>query len=134
MDYLAQPEVGLTKGEANRLVQIYEEFVVKFHYDEVYIANIPLKNLHYLLPIAKATKDESKITSLLNEAKHLSQKDFKERVYDIKTEDKGERTYEYLIMKKCKETGGMVKVHNIPSEEIKYRFNLGDNTTDWCAI
>lgn len=122
-DYLAQPEIGLSIGEANRLVQIYGEFVVRLGFDEEYVATIPLKSIHYLLPIVKSMDGEDDVDGLLEDARNLSQKDFKERLFEIKHEDK-ERTYEYLVMEKCIETGNMTKVHDVNSDLIKETFNL----------
>lgn len=120
-DYIAQPEIHLSRGEADRLIQIYEQFVLRFQFDEDFVSEIPIKNLHYLLPIAKASGDEDDIEELLYAAKDLSQRDFRERVGEIKYP---ERTYEYLIMKRCVETGSLTKMHDIDSESIKERFNL----------
>jgi len=123
-DYLAQPEIGLSVGEANRMVQIYDEFVSRLGFNEAYLAEIPVKNLHYLLPIVKKMDLSDDVDELLESARTLSQKDFKERIYDLK-DDSGERTYEYLVMKRCIETGNMTKVHDITSEEIKEKLNVG---------
>lgn len=123
-DYVAQPEVSLSIGEANRLIQIYDEFVARLGFDANYIAEVPLKNIHYLLPIVKKMNADDNVDDLLADAKSLSQKDFKERVYDVRSGDVVERTYEYMIMKKCVETGNMTKVHGIESELIKRQFNL----------
>lgn len=129
--YLAQPEIGLSVGEANRLIQIYETFVLKFGIEEGYLASVPVKNLHYLLPMAKymdevsENGEEHPIHALLADAAHLSQRDFRERVRDLQNDD-GVRTYEYIIMRKCRETGGMRKVHDIESEVIKTTFGLDD--------
>lgn|SRR5574343_1188353 len=119
-EYLRQPEIGLSLGEANRLEQIFETFCIKFGYSTDRIANVPVKNLHYLLPIAKNAED---IEELLSDAEHLSQKDFRERVFESKNSSQ-ERTYEYFIMQKTLETGNMKKVPDITSEQIKTTFNL----------
>lgn len=117
-DYIAQPEIGLARGEASRLMQIYEEFVLRLGLSEEEVAKIPVKNIHYLLPIVKGKKTTKEMMSLIDDARHLSQKDFKERVYEAKHEI-DERTYEYLVMKRCVETGNLSRVHGITSEKIK---------------
>lgn len=131
VDYIAQPEIGLSKGDADRLIQIYEVFVEHFCFAEEYVASVPVKNLHYLLPIAKrgltrpGTEGSTEMEELLEDAKVLSQKDFKERIFDVRQEDEDvERTYEFLIMKKCIETGNMSKVHDITSDNIKEYYGL----------
>lgn len=119
-EYLRQPEISLSSGEASRLEQIYSVFCEKFGYSVDRIAAVPIKNLHYLLPIAKESKD---IEDLLNDAEHLSQKDFRERVFEAKNTD-DTRTYEYILMQKTIETGNLKKVHGIDSQKLKETFNL----------
>ena len=126
-DYLSQPEIGLSNGEANRLVQIYEEFVVRINLSEDYVAEIPIKNLHYLLPIAKGMGADE-VVLLAEEAHVLSQRDFRERCWETKIEKTGQeknKTHEYIIMDKVIETNTMTKVHGIPSDRIKEVFKLG---------
>lgn len=119
-DYLKQPEIGLSSGEASRLEQIYATFCLKFGYSTERIAAVPVKNLHYLLPIAKEAED---IEDLLNDAEHLSQKDFRERVFEAKNTD-DTRTYEYILMQKTLETGNLKRVHGIESQTLKDTFKL----------
>lgn len=121
--YLSQPEIGLSRGEANRLIQIYEQFCVRFGFDEDYVSSVPVKNLHYLLPIVKDMDVEDDVDELLADAQNLSQKDFREKMYEIKQEEPS-YTYEYLVMKQRKETGQLSRVHGIESEEIKNVFDL----------
>jgi hypothetical protein len=123
-DFIALPEVSLTRGEAQRLQQIYEQFVLKFGYSEEEVAQIPIKNLHYLLPIAKDKREtDDEFSELVEDAKSLTQKEFRENVQDYKFPDQ-ELTYEFLVMEKCVETGNMKKVHGITSDLIKEKFNL----------
>jgi len=124
-DYIQQPEIGLSRGEADRLLQIYEQFVLRYGFDEDFVSGVPIKNLHYLLPLAKGDKDAN-MEELLSAAKELSQRDFRERVGEIKYET---RTYEYLVMKRCVETGSLSKVHDIDSEIIKQTFGLEKDQT-----
>jgi hypothetical protein len=120
-DYLRDPEIGLSKSEATRLMQIYEVFVLQLGYEEEEIADIPTKSLFYLLPLAK----KEDIKELVEQAKVLSQHDFREAVYDKRVaEGVTTRTYEYMVMKKTKETGTMQKVHELGSDIIKETFNL----------
>jgi len=116
IDYVKQPEIGLSVGEANRLVQIYEHFVERLGYKKEIIADIPVKNLHYLLPIVKDMDGGKDVDELVNEARHLSQRDFKERVYDIRHEQE-ERTYTFVIMRKCDQTGSLERVYVLEDEE-----------------
>lgn len=124
-DYLRQPEIGLSTNEANRLIQIYEEFIVRLGYDEDTISNIPVKNMHYLLPLVKKMAYKEEADELIADATLLSQKDFKERLYDKKVEaGEPQRTFEYMLMRKTLETGTMDRVPNIDSDLIKKTFNL----------
>lgn len=122
-DYLAQPEIGLNRGEADRLLQLYDYFVLRLGIAPTVLAGIPIKNLHYLLPMAK--EDLEGAAALMDDAEHLSQKDFRERVAETRFDD-GIRTYEYMVMKRCKETGTLNKVHNIESDVIRETFGLQD--------
>lgn len=123
--FLKQPEIGLSKNEATRLIHIYDELVVRLGYSEDTVSDIPLKNIHYLLPIAKKANHKEEIDELLADATLLSQKDFKERLMDKRIEA-GEptRTYEFLVMAKTLETGTMEKVPGFASETLKEILNL----------
>ncbi len=126
-DYLRQPEIGLAVGEASRLIQIYEQFILRLGYDEDTISDIPVKNMHYLLPLVKKLKDRDETDELVADATLLSQKDFKERIYDRKAESVGDgatRTFEYMIMRKTLETNTLDKVMDIDSDTIKMTFKL----------
>lgn len=122
-DYISQPEISLSRGEANRLMQIYEEFVLKIGLTETELSEIPVKNLHYILPMVKKGLPKEQLDVLIDDARHLAQKDFKEKVYETK-HDTDERTYEYMVMKRCIETGVLTKVHDITSEQIINNFAL----------
>lgn len=127
-DYISQPEIGLSRGEASRLIQIYEQFVLRLGLSEDEVSTIPIKNIHYLLPVIKnATEvNADDIRALIDDAKHLTQKDFKDRMYEAKHESP-ERTYEYLVMKRCNETGTLSRVHGVTSEEIIKQFKNAIN-------
>lgn len=125
-EYLAQPELSLNSGEANCLMQIYETFCIKIGKTPDEISEVPIKNLHYLLPKAKKEEDVEKIEELIEDAKVLSQHDFKERLHESYSPQNDTLTYEYFVMKKCVETNKMNKVSNIDSGMIKEAFNLDD--------
>lgn len=119
-DYLKQPEIGLTTKEAGRLMQIYEVFCIQYGYPQNIIADIPVKNMHYMLPIVKkldGTEGEM-VEGLVGDATVLSQADFRERIFDVKTEEKVDRTYTYLVMRRCVETNVLNRVFDIDSDEI----------------
>jgi len=123
-DYISQPEINLSRGEADRLIQIYETFVLRFEISEEELSEVPIKNLHYLLPLAKKSYDMDAMQEMVESAKTLSQKDFKLRVGEIKYD--GKVTYEYLVMRRCIETGSLTKVWGISSDEIKANHEVPD--------
>jgi len=125
-DYLSQPEISLRPAEANRLMQIYERFVLQLEFDEETIATIPVKNMHYLLPIAKKTDDRDEIEALIYDATNLSGQDFKDRLFEKKKEDNPELDddHEYMIMKRRVATNAMYRMNEITSNAIKEAFNL----------
>ncbi len=125
-EYLRQPEIGLSAGEANRLIQIYEEMVLRLGYSEETVANIPVKNAYYLLPLVKEMETKEEADELVADATLLSQKDFRDRLWDRKVENEGAfiKNFEYLLMRKTVETGTMERVHGITSEVIRETFNL----------
>lgn len=115
-DYIAQPEIGLSITEADRLLQIYEQFVVIFGYEGDFISKVPVKHLIYLLPICKKG-DAAQVDELLNAAIELSTKDFKAHTDELKVKDTP-LTYEYMIMMRCKETGSLVKLHEYSASDV----------------
>ncbi len=122
-DYIAQPEIHLSRGESERLMQIYDYFVLRNGISEDELSEAPIKSLHYLLPMAKK-ENNLDISEMVKSASTLSQRDFREVVGDIHYGDG--RTYEYMVMKRCFETGSLTKVHDITSEQIKETYNLDD--------
>ena len=123
-DFIKQPEIGLSRGEATRMMEIYEWFVLELDVTEEELLDIPVKALHYLLPVAKSCQlTVEEMGELIDDAKVLSQTDLRERIGEVKYPDL-DFHYEFLIMKKCLETGTMKKVHNIKSDDIKDHFNL----------
>lgn len=126
-DYLRQPEIGLSIPEAARMIQIYETFILKLDYDEDTISAIPIKNMHYLLPLVKKMDSREEADELIADATLLSQKDFKEKLYDVKSAELGEaatRTFEYFVMRKTVETNTLDRVMDLSSDVIKSQFNL----------
>lgn len=125
-DYLKQPEIDISVSDANRMMDIYSELVLRLGYDEETIAEIPVKNLHYLLPLIRDKKTIDEADELVCDATLLSQKDFKEKVYELKVGDERahKKTYSYVLMKRTNETGSLSKIYDVDSETIKKTFNL----------
>jgi hypothetical protein len=127
-EFLSQPEIGMSPTQANKLLNIYELFIIKLKYSEDEIIKISVKTLNYLVKrkdefekLSKELQDE-----IISQAQVLSHKDFKEAYFDSKSEasqelgqDKSERTYEYILMQKCHQTGNMTKVHDYDSSAIE---------------
>ena len=108
--FLSQPEIGMTVNEANYLIKVFE-LANNVDFD---IRTIPPKSLKLIL-----TKNLP--NDLFHEAATLSTADFKELHFDAET-GKEERTYEYLVMKRCNETGGLSKVNGVESQEVQEAF------------
>lgn len=110
-DFLNQPEVGMTVREANELISIADKLTYEQYCD------MPTATAKYLVRLKIDLGDE-----ILYSASTLTTKDFKERYFDIKTNDEGQRTYSFMVMKKCNETGNLTKVHEVESEEVLKAF------------
>lgn len=118
-DFLKLPEIGLSVREANRAMDMYGEFVIKLEIPMEDIADAKTKSLHYLLPLVKSdTISKERALELVEDAKHLSQAQFKENLYDAKVPG-GVRTYHFALMRKCNETGTMQKVLEVTEDMLK---------------
>lgn len=119
-DYLKQPEVNITAYRAAKLIRLYEHFILGVGYQAEDLDGVPTYALDYIA--TRGLTDKARIDDLLGDARFLSANDFKEKYQDdiVSTE----RTYTYLIMRKCVETGNLEKVHDIKSDDIKEAFNL----------
>lgn len=122
-DFLKQPEIGLDIREANRAMELYGQFVLKLGYSVEDLAEAKTKSLHYLLPLVKSDQlPRERIDELVGAAKTLTINQFRESLYDAKTEDTGVRTYQLVLMRKCNETGTLQKVHGVDDAVIKEAF------------
>lgn len=120
-DFLKQPEVNISVSRANKLIKIYEFFVVKNKITDIDLLNkAPVSVLAYI--VKKDVKDKDLIIELIENGINLKSSDFKEVVSDVV--DGFGRTYTYMVMSRCNETGNLTKVHNIESDIIKKTFNL----------
>lgn len=116
-DFLKQPEINIPVSKANKLIKIYDFFGEEHPgYD---ISGIAISRLY---TIASHVEDGKKIHELLTSARESSTADFKEYFRDVTVGE--ERTYSYMVMKKCNETGNLTKVHGLDSEIIKDKLNL----------
>ena len=122
--YLAQPEIGMSLGEASKLIRIYEEFVERLGFKEEFVAEIPRKNLEILLTFSQNCGDAIDLYEVIEEAKALSHRDFKERHAERKYGDNHPRTFSYVVMRKDNESGNLSRVREIESEVIKDTFGL----------
>lgn len=118
-DYLKQPELGISRHKADKLIRIYEYFIVSKKYDLENLKDVPWYALDF---ISKKNTPADKVMELLLDAKHLTPKDFKETYFDIT--NGGDRTYSYVLMKKCDQTGSLEKVHELDSETIRTKLGL----------
>lgn len=122
-DFLKLPEISLEVREANRAMDLYETFVVKYEFPIDELAEAKIKSLHYLLPLVKeGLLTEARIHELVEDAKHLTQNQFRENIFDAK-ETGASRTYQFVLMRKCNETGTMQRVPDIDNTQIIVAFD-----------
>jgi hypothetical protein len=117
-DFLAQPEIDLTAQEANKLISNYE-FIVSNNLPQ----DISSRRISLLKKISNPIE-------IYNETALLSYKDMKERIVDLDNEKSGKsntRTYKYVIMRKCLETGTLEKVNGVESPEILNTFKINED-------
>ena len=108
--FLAMPEIGMTVNEANFLIRIYN-----LSLDFPSLVEVPRR-------MWKLLDGQDINEELIESAKTLSYQDLKERLYDVTVNDNGERTYTYVVMKRCNETGNLSRVPIIESDEVVERF------------
>jgi hypothetical protein len=122
-DYLKQPEVNISRHKADKLVRIYEYFIVQRKYTVAELWDVPWTALDYISK-RREMLDHDRVTmdALLADAKVLTTKDFKDNFFDATHAE--DRTYSYVLMKKCDQTGNLEKVHDLDSETIKTKLNL----------
>ncbi len=106
-DYLNQPDIGMSVVEANALIRLYQ-FCTSNNISREYIVRIPTPTMKHLVKNTATLPTEE----ILEAGATLSTSDFKERFYDHATDYKGGRTYTYMVMKKCVETGTLSKVYD----------------------
>lgn len=99
MDLVKSPEIGFSVDEANTLIRMYNMFCMLEPED--------LPGHHHMKMMIK--KDVS--MDLLESAKTLSVKDFKELIKDEETGTQ-DRTYTYEVVKRCNETNSITKVYD----------------------
>ncbi len=111
-DYLSQPEIGLSVAEANALIKLYQ-FCTTHDITDQTIARIPTPSMRHLVKNATSLPTEE----ILEAGATLSYRDFKDRFYDHVTSDTGKRSYSYMVMKRCLETGTLSKVYDEELED-----------------
>lgn len=122
-DFLKMPEIGLEMSEANRAMELYEIFVIKYGYTMQELSEAKTKSLHYLLPLAKdASVNESRIRELVESAKHLTQSQFREEIYDSKPGAVANATYQFVLMRRRVETGTLQIVPNVDDQLLREVF------------
>jgi len=109
--YLSQPEIGLTVQEAKHLIDMYE---LSKTFPE--LSTIPARYW-------KLLKKEGVTEEIINEARTLSYQDLREQLYDHETDNTGKRTYTYMVMRRCNETGNLQKVPLVESQEVVEKFS-----------
>jgi hypothetical protein len=114
-EFLSQPEIGMTEHEAKFLITL-DNSCRKYG---LAVFDLPLSAMRVIL---KYEKDGEKVVrELMSAAQSLSLKDLKELRHEVKTSD-APKTYKYVVMKKCNETGGLSMVHSVKNEELLDNF------------
>ena len=110
-DFLAQPEIGMSVREANSLIKLVEL---------TQGLGVPLNDLN--LATARFCANKGILEpDLVDDMKVLSIKDWKERHHEEKT-DNAPQTYEYMVMKRSKETGNLSRVYGENAEELVEKY------------
>lgn len=107
--FLSQPEINLTVNEANQYIKIFE---LPLSQDQKKL--ISLRNLKF---IANKPIDPE----LIADATVLSRTDLRERHHDVSSGSE-KRTFEYVLMRRVKETGSLSKVNGVESQELEQKF------------
>ncbi len=109
-DFLAQPEIGLSVREANSLINLSKYIRAT----GVPARDLNLSNVKFAL--SKGIPADSMVADMCS----LSLKDFKERAHDVVVakQDNAPRTYTYLVMKRCNETGNLSRVYDVDDTKL----------------
>lgn len=115
--FLEQPEIGMTVREANSLVQLSEwANGIRVPFEDVNLSTARF-----------CTKNGCPTEGLEEDMSVLSLRDFKDRHYEVVNGEDAPRTYTYLVMKRCVETGNLTKVYGVEDleAEIKEKIDNG---------
>jgi hypothetical protein len=122
-EFLSQPEISMKVNEVNKLIDTYR-YMKKYNIPSEKIRGIPVQSINFLIRKIKSnTLTDDEVRALIDDANVLSFKDLKEKYIEIKGLTK---TYEYVVMKRCKETNNLTKIHDVDSETIKEKLKLND--------
>lgn len=105
-DFISQPEVGLTPAEASFLMHLYELAQDEGEGD---VSRIPTATVRYMF----------RKGGNIDDAQVLTTKDFKDKYFEDGLGKMIKRTYTYMVMKRCNETGNITKVHGIDTQDVK---------------
>jgi hypothetical protein len=119
-DYLRQPEINISRRKADKLLRIYKFFVIDNGYNYNDICKVNTSALSKIA--ALGISDTAKINQILDDAEHLTMRDLKESIHE--RTGGGEKTYTYMVMRRCHETGNLERVHDIESDQIVNVFKL----------
>lgn len=110
VDYLAQPEIGLTPIKAQRMIDMST-----YYADSDEALDIPPDSVTALVKVGHTKQN-------FDDARYLTTKDLKEKIFEDK-EPEAEQTYTYLVMKKSDQTGNLSKVCGVSNEEVEQFIN-----------
>jgi hypothetical protein len=109
-EYLSQPEIGMSVAEANSLINVFRFAIGRLTVEDH--LQIPFATLKEML------KHDDESGEMIEAAKNLSTKDFRDRYYEYTHDEEPATDFTYMVMKRSADTGNLKKVHGIESEEI----------------
>lgn len=110
-DFLHDPQMGLDKGSASKMITIHEKFVVEYKMSPERIANVG--GWSKVAEILPAVKDKKSAEEWMDKATSLSKSDLRK---EIKEDQTGVRMSDckhkdFYIVKICRQCGDKIEEH-----------------------
>lgn len=110
--YLATPEVSVSVSTASRLINIWKEFILKYHIETAELTRIDLSKLYEVLPVVRGLKSKKEVKDWLTKAKELGIQDLriekKEFLGGVDTEN-CEHSWTLIEYYRCSKCGLIVR-------------------------
>lgn len=111
-DFLQDPQMGLDKGTASKMITIHERFIIEYKISPAKIANVGgWSKIAEILPVVKNKKSAEE---WIEKATSLSKSDLRKEVKEEKTGmDMSKCKHKnYYIVKICRDCGDKIEEHN----------------------